>query len=67
MVLDEPKDTDNVYQVNGFTLVVDKELMTTTQAITVDYVNYAMGSGFKLTSTVPVGGGGGCGSTSCSC
>lgn len=66
MVLDEPKETDNVYQVNGFTMLVDKNLMETTKEITVDYVNYAMGSGFKLTSTVPVGGGGGCGTT-CSC
>lgn len=66
MVLDEPKDSDNVFQVNGFTMLVDKDLMEKTKEITVDYVNYAMGAGFKLSSALPVGGGGGCGST-CSC
>ncbi len=67
MVLDEPKETDDVYEVNGFTMVIDKELHGTTKDVTVDYVNYGMGSGFKVTSEVPVNtGGGGC-SPSCSC
>ena len=68
MVLDEPKDSDDVYEVNGFTMLVDKGLHQMTQDITVDYVSYDTGSGFKLTSEVTVGGGcgGGC-SSSCSC
>jgi iron-sulfur cluster assembly protein len=69
MVLDEPKQTDDVYQVNGFTLLVDKDLHTKTKDITIDYVSYGMGSGFRVASEIPVGGGGkggGC-SPSCSC
>lgn len=67
MVLDEPKVTDDVYKINGFTMLVDKDLHGKTKDITVDYVSYGMGSGFRVASEIPVGGGGGgCGS-SCSC
>jgi len=66
MVLDEPKDGDDVFKLNGFTMLIDKELHGTTKDVTVDYVVYGMGSGFRVTSEVPVGGGGGC-SPSCSC
>jgi len=69
MVLDEPKETDDVFNINGFTLVIDKNLHGQTRDITVDFVSYGMGSGFKLTSEVPVAGaGGGCSSAgSCKC
>lgn len=67
MVLDEPKESDDVYKINGFTMVVDKDLHKKTSDITVDYVSYGMGSGFKVTSETPVGGGGGGCSPSCSC
>ena len=68
MVLDEPKEDDDVYKVNGFTMLIEKELHTQTKDVTVDYVNYGMGSGFKVTSEVPIAGAGaGCGSGSCSC
>lgn len=66
MVLDEPKDNDDVFKVNGFTMIIDKELHTTTKDVTVDYVVYGMGSGFRVTSEAPVGGGGGC-DPSCKC
>lgn len=68
MVLDQPKDSDDVCDVNGFTMLVDKKLHQMTRDITVDYVSYSTGSGFALTSEVNVGGGGGCGggcSSSC--
>jgi len=65
MVLDEPKETDDMYKVNGFTMLVDKELHGKTRDITVDYVSYGMGSGFRVVSEIPVGSGG-C-SPSCSC
>ena len=58
MVLDEPKETDDVYKINGFTMLVDKELHEKTKDITVDYVSYGMGSGFRVASEMPVGGGG---------
>ncbi len=69
MVLDEPKQSDDVYKINGFTMLVDKDLHAKTKDITVDYVSYGMGSGFRVASQMPVGGkggGGGC-SPSCSC
>jgi Fe-S cluster assembly iron-binding protein IscA len=68
MVLDEPKQTDDVYQVNGFTMMVDKDLHVKTKDITIDYVSYGMGSGFRVASEIPISGGksGGC-SSSCSC
>lgn len=67
MVLDEPKESDDVFKINGFTMLMDKDLHDTTKDVTVDYVNYGIRAGFQVTSQVPVGGaGGGCG-TSCSC
>jgi len=66
MVLDEPKETDDVYKINGFTMLVDKELHEQTKDITIDYVSSGMGSGFRVASEIPVGSGGGC-SPSCSC
>ncbi|QCQ22466.1 hypothetical protein FDQ92_10010 [Desulfoglaeba alkanexedens ALDC] len=66
MVLDEPNDNDEVFEVNGFTMIVEKALMDLTQALTVDYVDYGMMSGFRIDCQVPIGTGGGCG-TSCSC
>ena len=66
MVLDEPKETDDVYKINGFTMLVDKELHEKTKDITVDYVSYGMGSGFRVASEIPVSTGSGC-SPSCSC
>jgi iron-sulfur cluster assembly protein len=66
MVLDELKDTDEVFKVNGFTMLVDKDLHEQVRSVTVDYVVYGVGSGFKLTSEIPIGNGGAC-SSSCSC
>ena len=65
MVLDEPKQTDEVFKVNGFTLVMDKLLHEQTKDVTVDYVQHGMGSGFQISSEVSIGGSA-CGS-SCSC
>jgi len=67
MVLDEPKEQDEVFKINGFTMVIDRELLGKVKSVNVDYVVHSgMGAGFKLTAEVPVGGGG-CGSTSCHC
>lgn len=47
-------------------MVVEKGLHSMTKDISIDYVNHGYGSGFKVTSEQPVGGGGSCGG-SCSC
>ncbi len=64
MALDEPKETDEVIRDNGLTFLIDKALYEEVRPITVDFINSAMGSGFKLTSSLTAGGGGGCGSCS---
>lgn len=68
MVLDEPKESDEVFTVNDFTLVIDKDLHQSTKEVTVDYVLRGGNSGFQVTSEVPVNAGASaCSSTSCSC
>ncbi|NNG01791.1 MAG: hypothetical protein HKM93_20565 [Desulfobacteraceae bacterium] len=44
MALDEPKDTDDVFEVDGFKYVIEKEFIEKVQPIKVDYHMY----GFKL-------------------
>ncbi len=66
MVLDEPKETDEVFKVNGFTMIMDKDLLKATQDVTVDYINQGFRAGFQIDCKVPVSGGGmSCGSCSC--
>jgi iron-sulfur cluster assembly protein len=67
MVLDEPKETDEVFKVNGYTMLLDRDLNEQIKDVSVDYVHYGVGSGFKLTSEIPIGGGGASCSSSCSC
>lgn len=60
MALDEPRDTDNVFNVNGFQFIVDKEFYEKAKPVTVDFMGY----GFRITSSInfsPAGGAcGGC-------
>jgi len=74
LALDEPKETDEVYDHNGVRYIVDGELKRLTGGITIDYVEMGWRSGFTITSERPILGGvcsttGGCGSTegTCSC
>ena len=68
MVLDEPKDEDDKYEVEGLTYLVDKELGTKAGAIKVDYIDNGWQQGFSLSAANPLSepGGMSCGS-SCSC
>ncbi len=67
MVLDEPKESDEVFHINSFTMLVDKKLHEMTKDVCVDYVYDALGGGFRVTSAAPLGGDGGSCSPSCSC
>lgn len=49
------------------TFLVDNNLMETCESIKVDYVDAGMRSGFSISSTKPVGGGGGGCSSGASC
>jgi len=65
MALDEPKDSDSVYEINGFKYLVNKDFLEKSQPIKVDFLEY----GFKLTSNLELQAGcsGGCSSAgSCS-
>jgi len=76
LALDEARDTDDVFDLNGYTVVVEKELLALASPITVDMTDY----GFAVSSSLQLGGGscgggscgsgGGCGSSSdsgCAC
>lgn len=62
MALDEQRDNDEIYEVEGFQYLVDKEFLEKAQPIKVDYIV----NGFKLDCGIDFGGGGcgGCGSDS---
>jgi iron-sulfur cluster assembly protein len=63
MALDEPKETDNVYDVNGFQFIMDKDFDEKARPVTVDFLGY----GFKISSGIdfgPAASCSGCGSCS---
>ncbi len=59
MALDEPKDTDSVFDVDGYKYVVDKEFMKDIEPVKVEFMEY----GFKVSGKIEFGSG--CGA-SCS-
>jgi Fe-S cluster assembly iron-binding protein IscA len=59
MVLDEPKETDEVFRTNGLTMLMDKELHAQTRDVTIDFGMQGCGQGFRLTSEVPLEGSSG--------
>ena len=66
MALDEPKDTDDTFNIKGLTFVVDKTFMEKAETIKIDFT----GMGFQLDSNVDLGqpgqsGCSGCGSGTC--
>lgn len=64
MALDEPKDADHVYDIDGFKYVVNKDFMKTAKQIKVDYHDI----GFKVTSELKMDAGcGGCGTGDTGC
>ena len=58
MALDEPKDTDNSYDVNGFKFIMDKEFDEKAQPVSIDFMGY----GFKINSSIEFNKGGSCSS-----
>jgi hypothetical protein len=51
MALDEPKDNDNVFDVNGFQFIIEKEFYEKAQPVKVDFLGY----GFKIDSNIDFG------------
>ena len=63
MALDEPRDTDNVFNVNGFQFIIDKDFYEKAKPVSVDFMGY----GFRINSSINLSAGGGCGSCHGSC
>ena len=67
MALDESKDTDETYEIDGFKYIVDKEFLGKAQPIKIDF----SGMGFKLDCSIDFSAAGsgcsGCGTTSDCC
>ena len=60
MALDEPKDSDDLFDVKGLKFVVDKAFMEKAQKIKIDF----NGMGFSLDSGIDIGQSGKCGGCS---
>jgi len=65
LALDEPKDNDTIFENNSLKFLIEKGLLETCGTINVEFIDAGPRSGFGITSTNPLGGGGGCGG-SCS-
>jgi iron-sulfur cluster assembly accessory protein len=63
MALDEQKQDDHVFEDNGLKFVINQDLLSEIQPVTVDFIETPHGSGFKLSSNF-VSAGGGCDSCS---
>ena len=62
LALDEPKDSDDVYDVDGFQYVVDKEFLKKATPIKVDFREM----GFSISSSIKLGAGcSSCGTGTC--
>ncbi len=60
LALDEARENDDVFDLDGYTFVVEKELMAMASPIAVDMTDY----GFSVSSSLQLGGGS-CGSGGC--
>lgn len=66
LALDEEKPLDEVFQQQDLKILIEKTLLQQCGSITIDYVEAGSRSGFNISSTNPLpGGGGGCSSGSC--
>jgi Fe-S cluster assembly iron-binding protein IscA len=63
MALDESKENDEIFEEQGVTYVVEKELFEQVKPIAIEFVTTARGSGFKLTANLNAQSA--CGSCSC--
>ena len=60
MALDEPTDSDEEFEVDGYKYIVNKEFLERAKPIKVDFHMY----GFKLDCGIDFGAEGGCACTS---
>jgi Fe-S cluster assembly iron-binding protein IscA len=64
LALDEPKDSDKVFDQDDLKFVVEGSLLTSCGSIKVDFMDAGPRSGFSISSSIPLGssGSGSCGS-----
>ena len=48
MALDEPKDSDEAYEIEGYKYIADKVFMEKAKPVKIDFTSY----GFKLSSNI---------------
>jgi iron-sulfur cluster assembly protein len=48
LVLDEPNDLDQTYAVDGFTFIVNKNLLKQVEPVNIDFTGY----GFQISSSL---------------
>jgi hypothetical protein len=62
LALDEPRENDDIFDIDNFKYIIDKDFMEKVKPLKIDY----SALGFKISSSMDLGGGGcgGCGSTS---
>jgi len=64
MALDEPRDTDHVYDIGDYKFIVDKAFMEQAKPVKVDFTRF----GFAISSSIELGQGcGSCGDTGSCC
>ncbi|MFO7964154.1 MAG: hypothetical protein R6U50_09560 [Desulfobacterales bacterium] len=63
MALDEPKSTDERFEIDGFEYIIDKELMEKAKPIKIDF----QGMGFKLDCGLDFSASPGCAGCGSSC
>ncbi|MGD8264660.1 MAG: hypothetical protein PVG08_07705 [Desulfobacterales bacterium] len=63
MALDEPKETDNVYDTNGFQFLIDKDFYEKAKPVKVDFLGYgfSISSGIEFSQSCSSSGCGTCG------
>jgi Fe-S cluster assembly iron-binding protein IscA len=65
LALDEPKESDKIFEEGGLKFLVEDSLLEKCGAVKVDFMDAGYRSGFSITSANPLGSGGSCSSGSC--
>ncbi len=55
LALDEPKDSDKVFEFDNLKFVVEEKLLSSLGKLTIDHVDDGSRSGLAITSENPVG------------
>jgi len=64
MALDGPQGDDEVFDDDGITYVIERQLFERVKPIRVDFVSSVMGSGFSISANMPNAGSH---ASACSC